>query len=142
MRTIGFTGTQSGMKPRQLKAVRQLLWLVSTIHLGDCIGADAEVHAEAVALGITTVCHPPTDGRKRAFLDYDYTREAKPYLIRNRTIVAQGVAGLIAAPKDFVQPASLRGQGTWTTVGYARQAGRRIWLVLPDGTVREEPARV
>ena len=67
--------------------------------------------------------------------------DPKPYLKRNHDIVAAGVDGLIAAPKDFVQPASLRGQGTWTTIGYARKAGRRIWIVWPDGTFKTEDPR-
>jgi hypothetical protein len=46
--------------------------------------------------------------------------------------------GHVDAPKDFVEPASKRGQGTWTTIGYARQAKRRIWIVLPDGRVKVE----
>lgn len=133
--TLGFTGTQSGMRPRQLKAVRQLLWDCDTLHLGDCIGADTEAFVEAKHLGVYTVGHPPSDGKKRSFLVYDEVRPEKPYLIRNREIVADGVDGLIAAPKDFVQPINLRGQGTWTTIGYAKQSKRKIWLVLPDGRV-------
>lgn len=136
--TCGFTGTQHGMKPRQLKAVRQLLFHVSVLHLGDCIGADAEAHAEAVRLGVKTVGHLPDDGSKRAHCTYDEERAPKPYLTRNRVIVAEGVDGLIAAPRTFIEPVNKRGEGTWTTVVYARQAGRKIWTVLPDGTVREE----
>lgn len=132
---LGFTGTSKGMAPRQLKTVRQLLWDVKELHLGDCVGADAEAAAEAGYLGIKTVGHPPTDGKLRAFLTYSEEREPKPYLVRNRDIVRDGVDGLIAAPKDFVMPANLRGQGTWTTVTYARQALRRIWIVLPDGKI-------
>ena len=138
--SCGFTGTQQGMAPRQRKSIAQLLYHVGTIHLGDCIGADAEAHEEALRQGLITIGHPPSSPSKRAFLAYWEERKALPYLIRNRAIVAESVDGLIAAPKDFVEPASLRGQGTWTTVGYARQAGRRIWIVLPDGRIKEEAA--
>lgn len=135
---LGFTGTQEGMRPRQLKAVRQLLYNCTELHLGDCVGADAEAHAIAAETGTKTVGHLPSNGGRRAFLYYDEEREPKPYLARNKDIVAEGVDGLIAAPKDFVQPTNLRGQGTWTTIGYARKAGRRIWIVWPDGHVEEE----
>ena len=123
------------MAPRQHKAVRQLLWNVQQLHLGDCIGADAEAYEEAVRLGIKTVGHPPDNASKRAFCEYDEERPPKPYLARNRDIVMEGIDGLIAAPKEFVEV--LR-SGTWATVRYARKAGRRIWIVMPDGTIKEE----
>lgn len=134
----GFTGTQHGMAPRQLKAVRQLLYHMEKIHLGDCIGADAQTYHEAKRLGVFTIGHPPEDGSRRAFCDYDVEFPPKPYLERNKNIVIAGVNGLIAAPKDFVEPTNKRGQGTWTTVGYARRARRHIWIVRPDGTIVEE----
>jgi len=135
---LGFTGTSHGMAPRQRKTVHQLLYDVNTIHLGDCVGADAEAYAEAVMLGIKVVGHPPSDGKKRAFCDYDEEWAPQPYLIRNRDIVGAGIDGLIAAPKDYVQPANLRGQGTWSTIGYARLVGRHIWIVFPNGTIKED----
>ena len=133
--TFGFTGTSRGMASRQRKAVRQLLWNVTEIHLGDCVGADAEAYEEAVALGIPIVGHPPSDGKLRAFLTYDDEREPKPYLIRNKDIVTEGVDGLIAAPRGFVE--ELR-SGTWATVRAARKLKRRIWIVRPDGKVMVE----
>ena len=135
---LGFTGTHFGMAPRQLKAVRQLLFNVKELHLGDCVGADAEAYEEAKRLGIITVGHPPNNARFRAFLSYDKEDEPKPYLKRNWSIVYAGVDGLIAAPKTFVEPTNFRGQGTWTTVRYARQVRRTIWIVRPDGKVTQE----
>lgn len=133
--TCGFTGTQHGMTPRQLKAVRQLLWHINQLHLGDCIGADAQAYAEAVALGVSTIAHPPTEKRKRAFLTYDFEREPKPYLDRNKQIALEGVDGLIAAPFGYTE--ELR-SGTWATVRYARNLTRPIKIVLPNGTIVEE----
>ena len=51
------------------------------------------------------------------------------------SVVAEGVNGLIAAPGGFVEE---RRSGTWATIRYARQAGRRIWVVKPDGSVSFE----
>jgi hypothetical protein len=138
--TLGFTGTSSGMTQPQRTMVGHLLeeLKAEALHLGDCIGADHEAYAECARLGILKIGHPPTDPHKRAFLDYDVAAPPKPYLKRNKDIVHFGVDGLIAAPKDYDEPVSKRGQGTWTTVGYARQAGRRIWIVLPDGMLRKE----
>lgn len=130
---FGFTGTQRGMAPRQLKTVRKLLWNADTLHLGDCVGADAEAHAEAVALGVSTVGHPPLRWPKRAWCAYTEEREPKDYIARNHCIVNEGVHGLIAAPSGWVEEVR---SGTWATIRFARKLGRRIWIVLPDGRVQ------
>src|SRR5678810_277653 len=140
---IGFTGTQRGMTEPQCITVFRLLraLAVTELHHGWCIGADAEVHLLAKELGIVLVGHPPSDIKKKAPLDInDFTHVRAPYayLTRNRHIVREGINGLIATPKDFLPPASLRGQDTWTTIGYARAAGRKRWIVVPDGSFRDE----
>lgn len=87
-------------------------------------------------LGVMTIIgHPPEQGNRRAFLDYDEEREPKSYLKRNHDIVDEGVDGLIAAPNGWVE--ELR-SGTWATVRYARKLKRRIWIIRPDGTLRKE----
>lgn len=137
---LGFTGTQRGMTPAQSRHVTELLRerKVGVLHLGDCVGADKEAHAIACSLGIQTIGHPPDDDSKRAFCTYFEEWPPKPYLARNADIVLHSLHGLIACPKDELEPANKRGQGTWTTVGYARKAKRHLWIVLPDGTINEE----
>lgn len=141
----GFTGTSQGMTVAQRNAVRKLFQeRLKILHVGDCVGADAEAYEEAIALGAHIVGHPPLDPKLRAFCDYRAPNEVRPpkkYLARNKDIVEEGRDGLIAAPRQMTEPRNKRGEGTWTTIGYARDAGRRIWIVLPDGTVQEEPAR-
>lgn len=139
--TLGFTGTQRGMTAEQRHKFRLLLIGLgpAELHHGDCVGADAEADTDAKSLSLVVHAHPPTENRLRAFCQPPtVVHVPQKYLARNRSIVAAGRDGLIAAPKDMQEPDYKRGQGTWTTVGYARQAGRRIWIVLPDGTVREE----
>lgn len=133
--TLGFTGTQQGMAPRQLKVVRQLLYNCVFVHLGDCVGADAQAHAIATEYGVTRIGHPPTERRKRAFLDYDEERGPKPYLMRNLDIAMEGVDGLVAAPSGWIEE---QRSGTWSTVRRARKLRRHIWIVRPDGSVVEE----
>ena len=142
---LGFTGTSKGMTQRQRATVRYLLGelQVTELHHGDCVGADAEVHELGRELSLRVIVHPPSDSKHRAFCglngrSLNYILDPRPYLVRNRDIVAASIDGIIGAPKDFIQPKSLRRQGTWTTVGYARQAGRHLWLVFPDGTFRED----
>lgn len=138
--TLGFTGTSSGMTPQQLATVRRLFMEMRLMHLhhGDCIGADAQAHYLARELGAYITVHPPSNDKLRAFCPGGEGRKPVGYLTRNRHIVAEGIDGLVVAPKDYQQPKNLRGQGTWTTLGYARQAGRRVWIVFPDGTYTSE----
>ena len=118
---IGFTGTRQGMTERQRSAVRDLLasYAGTILHHGDAIGADAEAHDIALALGCAIVIHPPAIATERAFKTAVEIRAAKPYLVRNKHIVRE-TALLIAAPAEPVE--QLR-SGTWSTVRYAHPAG-------------------
>ena len=139
--TLGFTGTSHGMTQAQTAAVGELFAALrpTALHHGVCIGADAQAHHLALDLRIYLVGHPPDNPKKMARLTgFDELRPPKPYLVRNQCIVLDGTNGLIAVPRSAVEPQSKRGQGTWTTIGYARKAGRRIWIVEPDGAVRIE----
>lgn len=139
---LGFTGTSRGMSDRQKLTVRALFQEhLTELHHGWCIGADAEAHALAKEVCANIVGHPPSDTTRMADLpvrDFARIYPSYRYLTRNRHIVRDGIDGLIATPKTFIQPASLIGEGTWTTIGYARQARRDIWIVYPDGTVQVE----
>lgn len=137
---LGFTGTQRGQTARQRATVRYLFGELNlrVLHHGDCIGSDAQADQDARRVGAMIVLHPPEDPSKRAFCDYSLPHEArdpKPYLVRNADIAREGRDGLIAAPKEYSEV--LR-SGTWSTIRRARKLGRRIWIVWPDGTFREE----
>jgi hypothetical protein len=138
---LGFTGSRDGMTSDQMRGVNNHLlhlFLVNdwaeggfqvTVHHGDCIGADAEFHVIAAVTGCRTVAHPPSDDSRRAFCKADEIRVPKAYLDRDRDITAAS-ASLLAAPKtDY----PLRRSGTWTTIGYALQAGLPVSVILPDG---------
>jgi hypothetical protein len=133
---VGFTGTQAGMTDRQLAAVRATLLLarlgesVVTARHGDCVGADAEFHEIARSLNYDLIGHPPDDDSRRAFCEFDYAYEPRPYLERDDDI-ARSSSVLVAAPRRE----ETRRSGTWTTVRYARKLGRPIILVWPDGRV-------
>jgi hypothetical protein len=133
MTRIGFTGTQHGMTDAQKSALRDLLdGGAGEFHHGDCIGADSEAHDIAAQCGYTIVLHPPTNPAKRAWRDAPLKRDEKPYLTRNKDIVTE-TASLIAAPAD---PEEQLRSGTWSTVRFARQRRKPVFLILPDGTVK------
>lgn len=140
---LGFTGTSrgAGMTSAQRSTLEELLLRLPAdiLHHGVCINADAQAHRIARALGVYIVGHPPSNTRKMALLaGFDELRPPAHYLKRNRNIVREALHGLIAAPRMAEEPRVRIGEGTWTTVHYARQAGRHIWIIAPDGTVREE----
>ena len=145
--TYGFTGTRRGMTPAQKDSVRALLseFQVRVLHHGDCQGSDADADQLAVQADVSRiVVHPPLDDHIRAYCGHGgflSTRHEirKPfrYLTRNRHIVNEGVDGLIATPKDLVMPPGpQRGYGTWTTVYYALEQQRTVWIVTLDGRVK------
>jgi predicted Rossmann fold nucleotide-binding protein DprA/Smf involved in DNA uptake len=77
--------------------------------------------------------HPGPDGPARAYCEAEEVRPQRPYLDRNRDIVAASDV-LIACPKGPEQ----RRSGTWSTVRYARQARLPILIVWPDGEVSDD----
>ena len=138
MTTLGFTGTRHGMTQRQRVTIRYLFseLKLTKLHHGGERHADAEAHRLAIGMGAYVVVHPGL-----AFnLDSDclganLVLEAKPNLVRNGDIVLAGIDGLIAAP---AQSNEILRSGTWSTVRRARKLKRRVWLVFPDGTFKEE----
>jgi hypothetical protein len=140
---IGFSGTRTGLTEEQYDAVESLLQLARSdaaveLHHGDCVGADEDVHQICGELDVTVVLHPPTNAKLRAIC-FGAVREEppKPYQARNRAIV-DGTEFLIAAPRERFEPRPARGQGTWSTIRYARDQGRAVYVVWPAGNVLVE----
>lgn len=129
---VGFTGTRNGMTDNQLEALRLLLSTsgVEEVHHGDCVGSDAQFHRIATELGISVVIHPPTNSKLRAFCESTRYEPPKEYLARNRDIVSASDL-LVAAPKEADEPEPGRGQGTWSTVRYARRFDRTLRVLWP-----------
>jgi hypothetical protein len=103
-------------------------------HHGDCVGADEQAAGLARDMGFRIIGHPPTESGLRAYFPSDEEREPKPYLERNRDIVAE-TEMLIAVPKEAVEQP--RG-GTWSTWRNAKKHGRRFWLLSPDGDMHHD----
>lgn len=129
---IGFTGTQEGMTEEQFQIVLSLvnIYNPSSVHHGDCIGADYQFH-EIVSYHANNrtfiTIHPPEDSSKRAFCrGYELILKPKPYLDRNRDIVDRSTI-LIAAPKSK----EVLRSGTWATIRYARKINRPHIIVMP-----------
>lgn len=110
---------------------------VTEAHHGMCVGADAQFHALLRRLDanrqIKIIGHPASNfvSHKRAELECDEVREAKPSLTRNHDIVDECNL-LIATPKT--QHELLR-SGTWSTIRYAKKVNRDYVIVAPSGAL-------
>ena len=143
---IGFTGTRSSMTVHQWNWTKRTIYQYlrdweNTLHHGDCVGADEQVHR--LVRGIQQQCqsqrikligHPPTDPRHRAHCDFDHILPEKPYLERNHDIV-DACHLLIACPRGMDE--ELR-SGTWAAIRYARKKHVPVTIIWPDGTTTEE----
>jgi hypothetical protein len=128
---IGFTGSRTGLTAKQRDQLWALLPGALEFHHGDCIGADHEAHLIALELGVPVVVHPPTVVKYRAWSTHGMQYMAPaPFLVRNKRIVRY-TDQLIACPKESVEPKPGRGQGTWSTVRYARDQGKPVDILWP-----------
>ena len=123
---VGFTGTRSGMSEKQEKAFAKNLLGVTKLHHGDCIGADKQADAIAVALHIPRKAYPCNLSDQRAYCDTEETTKERPPLLRNRDIV-RACNLLVVAPRTMKE--QFRGSGTWATYRYAKQRGLNIILL-------------
>lgn len=127
---LGFTGTHDGMSLVQKTLFEGVIARLCPreFHHGDCVGADAEAHAivRRLAPKCDIIIHPPDIDAKRAFCPPDKLHRPRPYLIRNRAIVFCCDA-IAAAPKTMTE--ELR-SGTWSTIRYARKAGKPVHLLI------------
>ncbi len=132
---VGFTGTQQGMTPEQLRELPALIAGALEFHHGDCVGSDEQAHGLALAACLWIKAHPARFKGKRAFCDRcNVVAAAKDPLVRNRDIVDE-TDRLIATPRWMYE--ALR-SGTWATVRYARKIGRPITIIWPNGNVVHE----
>jgi len=133
---IGFTGTQKGMSENQISQfIKEMSNHYSyEFHHGDCIGSDRDAHNIASSLMNVEkiVIHPPDNSSKRAYCKGDEIKPEKPYLERNKDIVDE-IDLLIACPKSNKE--ELR-SGTWATIRYAKEQGKKIIIIYPDGERR------
>jgi hypothetical protein len=137
LKKIGVTGTRRGLVAAQRAALLGLMQAFGgacQLHHGDDMGVDAEADVLARALGWRVVTHPPLLSGHRAYRASAEPRQPRPFLERNRDIVAE-VGGLLACPGMMVEE---QRSGTWATVRYARERGVPVVIVWPDGSVSRE----
>jgi len=135
---LGFTGTRQGMTDEQARRIEKIVEKlvgkksgVAEAHHGDCVGGDEEFHDICRFFKIDVVLHPPTNDKLRAFCQGAVrVEEPQPYLTRN-VIIVNTCNLLLAAPKEDSEPLPARGQGTWSTIRYARKTDCLLRIVWP-----------
>ena len=155
---LTFTGTRAGTTPAQLLAVFNLISadLPERFLHGGAPGADEEIDGlvaplywehgtgEQRLLGVIMPIQVfPADAERQAYWlqqkEYSAIRDVyqpQDPLKRDR-IMARLCDRLIACPKE--QTSEVLRSGTWATVRYAREAGKPVTLVRPDGKIEVEP---
>lgn len=133
---IGFTGTRKGLTPKQKEALSEALRGMkiseagaSEFHHGDCLGADDDADEIVRDLHIPIIIHPPSDSEHRAFNRFGTVLPTKSYLERNKDI-AQACDLLVACPEGQREK---QRSGTWMTVRCARNLGKEVLIIFPDG---------
>lgn len=134
---IGVTGTREGLTEQQkyvagllLRENVRFLDVRPEFHFGDCVGADSDLFDIASRFFYRTVSHPPAISRYRAYRAAHEICSPEAYLVRNRHIVDEtGI--LLAFPKEAIEG---KFGGTWYTVRYAREIGRPLIIVWPEGS--------
>lgn len=146
---IGFTGTRRGTTKPQENTLARLFFRYEgnlVLHHGDCYGADAEAHVQALKYAARIVIHPPTDSKYQAWcIRFENARKIPvelrdpfPYLERNHHIVDE-TEFLIGTPRESH---NVLRSGTWATIRYARKVGKRVVLIRPDGSVWDSTGRL
>lgn len=137
----GFTGTRYETTGNQHESLCN--WLrenkPTELHHGCCTGADEEVviATQAILPQCSIIGHPPVNTRsvsREAVQGSHSTRNPKPYLDRNKDIVACSDV-LLACPKGDEE---FSGSGTWATIRAARRTRKPIVIFWPDGSIRYE----
>jgi len=131
LKYVGFTGTRKGLTEPQRDALFTIILDEdpSLVFHGDCIGADKEFNDICKALGVRRLCLPCNLSGQRAYSDAELYQPPKAPLARNHDIVRLSHV-MIACPGESSEV--LR-SGTWATIRYARTAGKRLIIILPDG---------
>lgn len=134
---MGFSGSQEGMTPAQLAAVRAEVYRVepAAADHGDCIGADKQFDdiIEGVPWQVYKTLHPSNIRKKRAYCKGHSLREPLPPLERNMNIVRE-TGYLVATPKE---PQEVLRSGTGSTIRRARKYGNPYVVIGPDGSILE-----
>lgn len=131
---VGFTGSQHGITDCQLALMVEIideLTELTEVHHGDCIGADNAFHTvvRLTRPEIRVVSHPPSVSTKRAYCASDHEFAEKPYLERNKEIVAC-VDVMMACPRAMKEQVR---SGTWATIRHARKTQTPLVILWPDG---------
>lgn len=138
---VGFTGSRTSVTMEQLETLYKLLEQVVPFegHHGDCIGSDVDFHRAASQNSQPVVIHPPLDEKHRAYcFEVCFSPltpkvlAPKEFLERNKDIV-HATTMLIATPDS---PKEKLRSGTWSTIRYARKLGKKVHVILPDGTLQ------
>lgn len=111
---------------------------------GGCHGADREFHG--LTLFLPHIIYPSNEEQHRWAIETcsggkDVIHPLpnpipQGYEIKRNHKIVDVVETMIATPSSTRE--IMRGSGTWATIRYAKEKGRRLIICWPDGTTTEE----
>lgn len=145
---LGATGSRDGVSDAQRAWVYQTFedgirdGSIRNVHHGACTGADEFIHEVCLDSGIRVDVWPPNVVKYLAAQCLNgnplvTVHHAMPYLNRDREVVRHGTAGLIALPRQDIEPGRESWGGTWYTVDFAERIGRPVVICYPSGRVEK-----
>jgi hypothetical protein len=142
MSILAFTGTRKGMTAAQRRTLRARFMGAllgngkrpSRVHHGRCVGGDEDVHDLLLAARIPVETWPGHIPELRApCLGAEVDHPPMDCIERNHVMV--GLADyLIAAPAGYKEAMQ---SGTWATCRWARDNGKPVFVVWPDGRLEK-----
>ncbi len=139
---LGFTGTRAGMTAAQRDALPGVTSpFPDRVVFGGAVGADEEFGLFVMTRweGSVVTCalevYPASADRWKRWVPYAATLAAPMPPLARDLLIVKSCDRLLACPGTMTE---IIRSGTWATTRYARKARKRITIVLPDGTVREE----
>ncbi len=142
MTILAFSGTRKGMTAAQRRTLRARFMAppvpdrprVERFHHGKRIGADEDFHDIAMSARIPVETWPGHIPELRApCLGAEIEHEPMDCIARNHAFVDR-CQGLVLAPSGHKEA---RQSGTWATARYAREQGKPVYVVWPDGRLEK-----
>lgn len=137
---FGVTGSRTEPTREQKKYLSKFLsdiFRTGELHHGACVGVDEYSVLVAYPLGYNIVAHPAKGTNYKSDAAIAHSNQvllSKPPLERNHDIV-NACQGLIAVPSGTNE---ILRSGTWATIRFAEEIGRKIIFIWPDGTTSND----
>ena len=154
-RIVGFTGSRAGITSHQRETLKKLLLMINPIeaHHGECIGSDAAFHGivQDTLPECHIVGHPPKVDTYRVVLSGYFREEDRRGYQDCGGDIVQACTLMVVCVKSHKRFDNTQKRDDkmdnryrttpWHVINLAKDAGRELVVVYPDGMVERTEAR-